>query len=277
MSGFDENDAFEAAVPLSRRAMAARPAAYLDDLNPAQRAAVEALDGPVLMLAGAGTGKTKALTARIVHLLTTGRARPNEILAVTFTNKAAREMKERVGRMLGETVEGMPWMGTFHSISVRILRRHAELAGLKSTFTILDTDDQLRLLKQVIAAADIDEKRWPARMLAGLIDGWKNRALTPARVPSAEAGAYDNRGTELYAAYQERLRTLNAVDFGDLLLHVVTIFQAHPDVLAQYQRWFKFILVDEYQDTNVAQYLWLRLLAQTHHNICCVGDDDQSI
>jgi DNA helicase-2/ATP-dependent DNA helicase PcrA len=277
MSSFDENDAFEAAVPLSRRAMAARPAPYLDDLNPAQRAAVEALDGPVLMLAGAGTGKTKALTARIVHLLTTGRARPNEILAVTFTNKAAREMKERVGRMLGETVEGMPWMGTFHSISVRILRRHAELAGLKSNFTILDTDDQLRLLKQVIAAADTDEKRWPARMLAGLIDGWKNRALTPARVPSAEAGAYDNQGTELYAAYQERLRTLNAVDFGDLLLHVVTIFQAHPDVLAQYQRWFKFILVDEYQDTNVAQYLWLRLLAQTHHNICCVGDDDQSI
>jgi DNA helicase-2/ATP-dependent DNA helicase PcrA len=277
MSSFDENDAFEAAVPLSRRAMAARPAPYLDDLNPAQRAAVEALDGPVLMLAGAGTGKTKALTARIVHLLTKGRARPNEILAVTFTNKAAREMKERVGRMLGETVEGMPWMGTFHSISVRILRRHAELAGLKSNFTILDTDDQLRLLKQVIAAADIDEKRWPARMLAGLIDGWKNRAMTPARVPSAEAGAYNNRGTELYAAYQERLRTLNAVDFGDLLLHVVTILQAHPDVLAQYQRWFKFILVDEYQDTNVAQYLWLRLLAQTHHNICCVDDDDQSI
>jgi len=277
MSSFDEDDAFEAAVPLSRRAMAARPAPYLDELNPAQRAAVEALDGPVLMLAGAGTGKTKALTARIMHLLTTGRARPNEILAVTFTNKAAREMKERVGRMLGEAVEGMPWMGTFHSISVKILRRHAELAGLKSNFTILDTDDQLRLLKQLISAADIDEKRWPARLLAGLIDGWKNRALTPARVPSVEAGAYDNRGTELYAQYQERLRTLNAVDFGDLLLHVVTIFQSHPDVLAQYQRWFRYILVDEYQDTNVAQYLWLRLLAQAHHNICCVGDDDQSI
>jgi DNA helicase-2/ATP-dependent DNA helicase PcrA len=277
MSSFDEDDAFEAAVPLSRRAMAARPAPYLDDLNPAQRAAVEALDGPVLMLAGAGTGKTKALTARIVHLLTTGRARPNEILAVTFTNKAAREMKDRVGRMLGETVEGMPWMGTFHSISVKILRRHAELAGLKSNFTILDTDDQLRLMKQLISAANIDEKRWPARMLAGLIDGWKNRAMTPSRVPSAEAGAYNNRGTELYEQYQERLRTLNAVDFGDLLLHVVTIFQAHPDVLAQYQRWLTYILVDEYQDTNVAQYLWLRLLAQSHHNICCVGDDDQSI
>ncbi|MCA3448456.1 MAG: UvrD-helicase domain-containing protein [Rhodobacter sp.] len=277
MSNFDDTDAFEAAVPLSRRAMAARPAPYLDDLNPAQREAVEALDGPVLMLAGAGTGKTKALTARIAHLLTTGRARPNEILAVTFTNKAAREMKDRVGRMLGETAEGMPWMGTFHAISVKILRRHAELAGLKSNFTILDTDDQLRLLKQVIAAADIDEKRWPARMLAGLIDGWKNRALPPARVPSGEAGAYGNRGTELYAQYQERLRSLNAVDFGDLLLHVITIFQAHPDVLAQYQRWLRYILVDEYQDTNVAQYLWLRLLAQAHRNICCVGDDDQSI
>lgn len=277
MSRFDEDDAFEAAVPLSRRAMAARAAPYLDDLNPAQRAAVEALDGPVLMLAGAGTGKTKALTARIVHLLNTQRARPNEILAVTFTNKAAREMKDRVGRMLGEAAEGMPWMGTFHSISVKILRRHAELVGLKSNFTILDTDDHLRLLKQLVAAANIDDKRWPARMLAGLIDGWKNRAMTPDKVPSSEAGAYNNRGTELYEQYQERLRTLNAVDFGDLLLHVLTIFQSHPDVLAQYQRWFRYILVDEYQDTNVAQYLWLRLLAQAHRNICCVGDDDQSI
>jgi DNA helicase II / ATP-dependent DNA helicase PcrA len=277
MSSFDEADAFEAAVPLSRRAMAARATPYLDDLNPAQRDAVLALDGPVLMLAGAGTGKTKALTARIVHLLTTGRARPNEILAVTFTNKAAREMKERVGRMLCEQVEGMPWMGTFHSISVKILRRHAELVGLKSNFTILDTDDQLRLLKQLVVAANIDEKRWPARLLAGLIDGWKNRALTPSKVPASEAGAFNNRGTELYDQYQERLRTLNATDFGDLLLHVLTIFQGHPDVLAQYQRWLTYILVDEYQDTNVAQYLWLRLLAQAHRNICCVGDDDQSI
>jgi DNA helicase II / ATP-dependent DNA helicase PcrA len=281
MNSLDESDAFEAAVPLSRRAMAGRAAGgdlrYLDDLNPAQREAVETLDGPVLMLAGAGTGKTKALTARIVHLLRQHKARPNEILAVTFTNKAAREMKDRVARMLGEAAEGMPWMGTFHSISVKILRRHAELVGLKSSFTILDTDDQLRLLKQLVAAADIDEKRWPARMLAGLIDGWKNRALTPAKVPSSEAGAFNNRGTELYEAYQERLRTLNATDFGDLLLHVLTIFQTHPDVLSQYQRWFRYILVDEYQDTNVAQYLWLRLLAQAHRNICCVGDDDQSI
>ncbi len=277
MNSHDEHDAFEAALPLSQRAVAARPQPYLDDLNPAQRAAVEALDGPVLMLAGAGTGKTKALTARIVHLLRLSRARPNEILAVTLTTKAAREMKLRVGRMLGEVAEGMPWMGTFHSISVKLLRRHAELVGLKSNFTILDTDDQLRLLKQLIVAANIDEKRWPARMLAGIIDGWKNKALTPDRVPSSEAAAYNNRGTELYEQYQERLRTLNATDFGDLLLHCVVIFQKHPDVLAQYQRWFRYILVDEYQDTNVAQYLWLRLLAQGHRNICCVGDDDQSI
>ncbi|WP_149140511.1 ATP-dependent helicase [Gemmobacter caeruleus] len=280
MTGYDDSQhdegAFAAAVPLSQRAMAARPAPYLDDLNPAQRAAVLALDGPVLMLAGAGTGKTKALTSRIAHLLFTGKARPNEILAVTFTNKAAREMKDRVARMLGQ-VEGMPWMGTFHSISVKILRRHAELVGLKSNFTILDTDDQIRLMKQLIVAANMDEKRWPARQLAGLIDHWKNRAWTPAKVPASEAAGFNNRGTELYEQYQDRLRSLNACDFGDLLMHCVTIFQAHPDVLQQYQRWLRYILVDEYQDTNVAQYLWLRLLAQGHRNICCVGDDDQSI
>ena len=276
MSDFDEMDAFEGAS-LSARAMAARPQPYLEGLNPAQRAAVETLDGPVLMLAGAGTGKTRALTARIVHLLNTGRARPHEVLAVTFTNKAAREMKNRVGQMLGQQVEGMPWLGTFHAICVKLLRRHAELVGLKSNFTILDTDDQLRLLKQLVAAEGIDDKRWPARMLVGIIDGWKNRALTPDKVPSADAGAYNHRGPEIYAQYQRRLVELNATDFGDLLLHMVTIFQAHPDVLAQYQRWFKYILVDEYQDTNVAQYLWLRLLAQGHKNICCVGDDDQSI
>ncbi|EIE51288.1 ATP-dependent helicase [Salipiger aestuarii] len=276
MSTFDDMDAFEGAS-LSARAMAARPMPYLDDLNPAQREAVERLDGPVLMLAGAGTGKTKALTARIVHLLTTGRARPNEILSVTFTNKAAREMKLRVGRMLGQQIEGMPWLGTFHSICVKLLRRHAELVGLKSNFTILDTDDQIRLLKQLIRAADIDDKRWPARQLAGLIDNWKNRAWVPAKVPASEASAYNHRGTEFYDQYQTRLRELNACDFGDLLLHMVTIFQNHPDVLDQYQRWFRYILVDEYQDTNVAQYLWLRLLANTHKNICCVGDDDQSI
>ena len=267
----------DAPLSLSARAMAARPAPYLEGLNPAQRQAVEALDGPVLLLAGAGTGKTKALTTRIVHLLSLGKARPGEILAVTFTNKAAREMKDRVGRLLGEAVEGMPWLGTFHSICVKLLRRHAELVELKSNFTILDTDDQIRLLKQVITAAGIDEKRWPARQLAGLIDHWKNRAWTPEKVPTSEASGFNHRGGELYAAYQTRLRELNAVDFGDLLLHVVTMFQHHEDVLAQYRQRFRYILVDEYQDTNVAQYLWLRLLAGGHKNICCVGDDDQSI
>ncbi len=275
---FDESSAFEAAGSgLAARAMGARPKPYLDGLNDAQREAVETLDGPVLVLAGAGTGKTKALTARIAHLLNTGRARPNEILSVTFTNKAAREMKDRVGQNVGGVVEGMPWMGTFHSICVKLLRRHAELVGLKSNFTILDTDDQIRLLKQLIRAENIDEKRWPARMLAGMIDQWKNRAWTPGKVPLSEAGKFDGRGIEFYTLYQARLKVLNATDFGDLLLHVVSIFQAHPDVLEKYQKWFKYILVDEYQDTNVAQYLWLRLLAGGHKNICCVGDDDQSI
>lgn len=266
-------------LPLSRRAMAAAMphVPYLDDLNPAQRAAVEALDGPVLMLAGAGTGKTKALTARIAHLLTTGRARPNEILAVTFTNKAAREMRNRIGRMVGQAVEGMPWLGTFHAVSVKLLRRHAELVGLRSNFTILDDDDQVRLLKQLIVAAGIDEKRWPARQLSHIIDGWKNRAVSPDNIPAADVAAFDHKGVDLYAAYQQRLRDLNAVDFGDLLLHCIRIFREHDDVLEQYRRWFRYILVDEYQDTNIAQYLWLRLLASGHRNICCVGDDDQSI
>ena len=276
MSSFNESNAFEAAS-LSAQAIAARPAPYLDELNPEQRAAVEALEGPVLMLAGAGTGKTKALTCRIAHLLSTGRARPNEILSVTFTNKSAREMKNRVGGLLGQAVEGMPWLGTFHSICVKLLRRHAELVELKSNFTILDTDDQVRLMKQLIVAHNIDDKRWPARQLAGIIDHWKNRAWLPEKVLKSEASAFNGLGMELYAQYQTRLRELNAVDFGDLLLHMVNIFQKHADVLDQYQRWFRFILVDEYQDTNVAQYLWLRLLAGTHKNICCVGDDDQSI
>jgi DNA helicase-2/ATP-dependent DNA helicase PcrA len=279
MSSFDEAGAFEGAS-LSARAMAARPGsnrAYLEGLNAAQREAVDALEGPVLMLAGAGTGKTRALMARVAHLVTLGRATEREILAVTFTNKAAREMKNRLSKTPFDIREPLKWMGTFHALSVKILRRHAELVGLKSNFTILDTDDQIRLLKQVIAAANIDEKRWPARQLAGLIDNWKNRAWGPEQVPASEASHFNHMGTELYAAYQARLLTLNACDFGDLLLHVVTIFQKHPDVLEQYQRWFRYILVDEYQDTNVAQYLWLRLLAARHKNICCVGDDDQSI
>ena len=262
---------------LAAQAAAARPAPYLDALNPAQREAACTIDGPVLMLAGAGTGKTRALTTRIAHLLHSGTARPNEILAVTFTNKAAREMRARVAALLGQAVEGMPWLGTFHAIGARMLRRHAELVGLRPNFTILDTDDQIRLLKQLVAAERIDEKRWPARQLSHIIDGWKNRALEPSAVPASEADAFGGQGVKLYGQYQERLRALNATDFGDLLLHVIAVLRGHDDVLAQYRRWLRFILVDEYQDTNVAQYLWLRLLAQGHRNICCVGDDDQSI
>jgi DNA helicase-2/ATP-dependent DNA helicase PcrA len=315
---------------IAERARAAAGAPYLADLNPEQRLAVETLDGPVLVLAGAGTGKTRVLTTRVAHILATGRARPSEILAVTFTNKAAREMKARVGAMVGQIVEGMPWLGTFHSIGVKILRRHAELVGLKPDFTILDTDDQIRLLKQLLGAENIDEKRWPARVLAGLLDSWKNRGLTPEQVPSGEAASFaSGRGKKLYTAYQERLKVLNAADFGDLLLECIRLFREQTEVLRQYQARFRYMLVDEYQDTNVAQYLWLRLLGQStarptsprsrgevdarsasgegdwpsaesppdpnplpasgerEHtapaaravlkNICCVGDDDQSI
>ena len=252
-----------AAGGIAARARAAAGPQYLNGLNPEQRDAVETLDGPVLVLAGAGTGKTRVLTTRIAHILSQGRARPQEILSVTFTNKAAREMKLRLGQMLGQAVEGMPWLGTFHSIGGRILRFHAELVQLKSNFTVLDVDDQVRLLKQLLQAENIDDKRWPARMLAGLIDGWKNRGLTPSQVPAGEAAMFGNgKGGKLYASYQERLKILNAADFGDLLLENIRLFREHPDVLRQYQNRFKFILVDEYQDTNVAQYLWLRLLSQ---------------
>jgi DNA helicase II / ATP-dependent DNA helicase PcrA len=264
--------------PISMRAMGLKPMRYLDALNREQREAVESLEGPLLVLAGAGTGKTRVLTTRIAHILNLGRARPSQILAVTFTNKAAREMKARVGELIGGVVEGMPWLGTFHAIGVKILRRHAELVDLKPSFTVLDTDDQIRLLKQLLDAENIDEKRWPARMLAAMIDGWKNRGLVPKRVPEGESFAFANgKGRELYAVYQQRLKELNAVDFGDLLLENLRLFQEHADVLGQYQQRFLFMLVDEYQDTNVAQYLWLRLLAQESRNICCVGDDDQSI
>ncbi len=317
---------------IAARAMAARAgnASYLDKLNPEQREAVLATEGPVLVLAGAGTGKTRVLTTRIAHLLATRKAWPSQILAVTFTNKAAREMKNRVGDLIGGVVEGMQWLGTFHSIGAKVLRRHAELVGLKPSFTILDTDDQVRLMKQIIQAANIDEKRWPARQLAGLIDHWKNRGLAPADVPEIDGRAFaDGRGKALYAAYQERLKVLNAADFGDLVLEPLRILRGHPDVLADYHNRFRYMLVDEYQDTNVAQYLWLRLLAQHREaegalpphpdrpadaarsdprssrgqalsptgrggvaheeaseerkarrnqaNICCVGDDDQSI
>jgi DNA helicase-2/ATP-dependent DNA helicase PcrA len=337
MSGFPDDIPFfdeegpQDATPragggLAARAMAARAGAqaapdYLAGLNAEQRLAVETTEGPVLVLAGAGTGKTRVLTTRIAHILRLGLAWPSQILAVTFTNKAAREMKHRIGVLVGEAVEGMPWLGTFHSIGVKLLRRHAELAGLRSDFTILDTDDQIRLIRQLIQAEGLDDKRWPPRQFAQMIDGWKNKGLGPDEIAEGDARAFANgKGRELYRAYQERLTTLNACDFGDLLLHPIRIFRKHPDVLKEYHRRFKYILVDEYQDTNTAQYMWLRLLAQRPEssrsanlpaegrggdrrpsdfsdapaegqppeaavrpmsenkvNICCVGDDDQSI
>jgi DNA helicase-2/ATP-dependent DNA helicase PcrA len=256
----------------------ARPADYLDGLNPEQRAAVETTEGPVLVLAGAGTGKTRVLTTRLAHILATGRARPWELLAVTFTNKAAREMRERITHIIGPQAEGLRWLGTFHSVAAQILRRHAELVGLKSNYTILDQDDGERLLKQVLEAENIDAKRWTPKALAGMIDHWKNRGWRPDQVPPAESAHFANgKGQALYRMYQERLRVLNACDFGDLLLHNLTIFTSNPDVLADFHDRFRYLLVDEYQDTNVAQYLWLRLLAQKRQNVCCVGDDDQSI
>jgi DNA helicase-2/ATP-dependent DNA helicase PcrA len=251
---------------------------YMDGLNPEQRRAVEATEGPVLVLAGAGTGKTRVLTTRLAHILATGRARPWELLTVTFTNKAAREMRERITHMIGPEAEGLRWLGTFHSVAAQILRRHAELVGLKSNYTIIDQDDSERLVKQLLEAEGIDAKRWTPKTFGALLDQWKNRGWTPANLPAAEGGHFANgRGGDLYRIYQERLRILNACDFGDLLLHNLTIFQQNPDVLAEFHRRFKYVLVDEYQDTNVAQYLWLRLLAQGHRNVCCVGDDDQSI
>ena len=262
----------------SVQAPEAREPPYLTGLNKEQREAVLTIDGPVLVLAGAGTGKTRVLTTRLAHILATRRAWPGQILAVTFTNKAAREMKERIGLLIGGVVEGMQWLGTFHSIGARMLRRHAELAGLKSNFTILDADDQLRLMKQLVEAENIDEKRWPARTLAALIDGWKNRGLGPQEVPDGEAHGYAfGKGRTLYKQYQERLKSLNAADFGDLLLDTLTILRNNPDILADYRERFRYILVDEYQDTNVVQYLWLKLLSTSSGNVCVVGDDDQSI
>src|SRR6201994_2123794 len=262
--------AFEAPVP--------RDPPYLAGLNKEQREAVETVDGPVLVLAGAEPGKTRVLTTRLAHILATRRAWPGQILSVTFTNKAAREMKERIGALIGGVVEGMQWLGTFHSIAAKMLRRHAELAGLKSNFTILDTDDQLRLMKQLIEAEGIDEKRWPVRTLAALIDGWKNRGLRPDDLSDGEGQGYAfGKGKSLYRQYQDRLQALNAADFGDLLLETLHILKAHPDILADYRDRFRYMLVDEYQDTNVVQYLWLKLLASASGNVCVVGDDDQSI
>ena len=250
---------------------------YLDKLNKTQLKAVETIDGPLLVLAGAGTGKTRVLTTRMGHIILQGKSRPWEILAVTFTNKAAREMQERVADLIKRPIESM-WVGTFHAIGARILRRHAEAAGLRSNFTILDTDDQIRLIKQLIDIHQIDEKRWPPRVISGTIQRWKDRGLMPDKVTPTEGGdADEGRVLSLYKEYQQRLLAINAADFGDLLLLCLKLFQDHTDILAKYQNQFRYVLVDEYQDTNVAQYLWLRLLAQKHRNICCVGDDDQSI
>ncbi len=251
----------------------------LAGLNDAQRAAVEAVNGPVLVLAGAGTGKTRVLTTRLATILLNGLASPFQIMAVTFTNKAARELQERVSALVGRPTEGW-FLGTFHSLCTRILRKHAERVGLKPSFTILDTDDQLRLIKQILEAENVDTKRTPARAVLAVIERWKDRGYTPDKVPAHEvtqSGLY----LKVYHIYQERLRTLNACDFGDLLLYNLVLLQNHPDLLQEYQHRFRYILVDEYQDTNVAQYLWLRLLMLTPdgkaRNICCVGDEDQSI
>src|SRR5215471_3937763 len=275
---FDESPAPQKPGGLSSRALAGAEAPYLKGLNPEQRAAVETTDGPLLVLAGAGTGKTRVLTTRLAHILATRRAWPSQILAVTFTNKAAREMKERIATLIGGTVEGMQWLGTFHAIGARILRRHAELAGLKSNFTILDQDDQLRLIKQVIEAENIDEKRWPARTLAIMVDNWKNRGLLPGDVSDSDAQGFAfGKGRELYRLYQARLKSLNAADFGDLLLEPIAILKHNHEILDEYQKRFRYMLVDEYQNTNVAQYLWLRLISGANKNLCVVGDDDQSI
>ena len=250
---------------------------WLKGLNTEQANAVTTLNGPLLVLSGAGTGKTRVLTARLAQLVASRTAAPWNILAVTFTNKAAREMKERVTQLVGPMVEQV-MLGTFHALAARMLRQHAELVGLKSDYTILDTDDQNRLLKQLMEAEQIDLKRWPPRVLAAQISAWKDKGLRPEKLSVSDAGDICNgKGIELYKQYQSRLIMLNAADFGDLLLHMLHVFQTYPDVLAHYQSRLTHIMVDEYQDTNVAQYLWLRLLASEHKNLCCVGDDDQSI
>ena len=272
---FDLTDADT--VPTTPRSAPSPPVAHLEHLNETQREAVESVDGPLLVLAGAGTGKTRVLTTRLAHILMQGKAHPGQMLAVTFTNKAASEMRERVAALVGRPVEGW-WVGTFHHLGARLLRYHAEAVGLTPNFTILDQDDQVRLVKQFMDIHEIDDKRFPARSVAGYIQRWKDRGLMPGRVTMNEgADLDDGRILNLYRDYQARLRQVNAADFGDLLLLCIEMFQAQLEILDRYQRQFRFILVDEYQDTNVAQYLWLRLLAQGHKNICCVGDDDQSI
>ena len=248
----------------------------LTHLNPPQKKAVETTEGALLVLAGAGTGKTRVLTTRLAYILNKGLAQPHEVLAVTFTNKAAKEMAERVESLIDRPTAGM-WLGTFHALCARFLRQYAEHVGLQRDFIIITPDDQTKLVKQLMAEKGVDETRWPAKQALNVFSRWKDNAWTPADVPHTDASAIGGKGVEIYQAYQERLRALNACDFGDLLLHVVTLLKTQPALLERYQQRFKYILVDEYQDTNVVQYLWLRLLALGHKNICVVGDDDQSI
>lgn len=249
---------------------------YWQGLNPEQKQAVATLDGPLLVLAGAGTGKTGVLTARLAHLLDSGRCAPWQALAVTFTNKAAGEMRRRLEVFIGSEVKDVP-LGTFHAICARILRRHAQHLGLKSDFSILDADDQLRLVKELMAEDNLDIRQHPPRMLITFIERWKNRALLPDQLSQEDKDGSSKQAARLYARYQDRLCALNACDFSGLLLQCLLLLQHNPEILAQYHRRWRFISVDEYQDSNTVQYLWLRLLAQAEENLCCVGDDDQSI
>ena len=250
---------------------------YLDNLNNAQKEAVLHVDGPLLIVAGAGSGKTKVLTSRIAHIIKKKKAFPNQILSVTFTNKAAKEMQTRVSKILGSTATGLSWLGTFHSICVKILRKHAKAANLNSNFTIIDTDDQIRLIKNICKSENIDIKQLAPRFILAIIDRWKNKGYYPSEVVANNKDLYEKTILPLYKIYQQKLIDLNSCDFGDLILHTVKILENYPDIRNIYSNNFKYILVDEYQDTNFIQSKWLNLLSEKHNNLCCVGDDDQSI
>ena len=250
---------------------------YLNGLNEAQKEAVMHLDGPLLIVAGAGSGKTKVLTSRIANIIKEKKAFPNQILAVTFTNKAAKEMQNRVSKILGSAAVGLSWLGTFHSICAKLLRKHASAAQLNSNFTIIDTDDQIRLIKNICKAENIDIKQLSPRFILAIIDRWKNKGFYPGEVIINKKDIYEKTVLPLYKIYQQKLTDLNSCDFGDLILHTVKILEFNPDIREIYSKNFKYILVDEYQDTNFIQSKWLNLLSEKNKNICCVGDDDQSI
>ncbi|WP_440633842.1 ATP-dependent helicase [Candidatus Pelagibacter sp. HIMB1485] len=250
---------------------------YLNGLNEAQKDAVMHLDGPLLIVAGAGSGKTKVLTSRIANIIKEKKAFPNQILAVTFTNKAAKEMQNRVSKILGSAAVGLSWLGTFHSICAKLLRKHASAAQLNSNFTIIDTDDQIRLIKNICKAENIDIKQLSPRFILAIIDRWKNKGFYPGEVIINKKDIYEKTVLPLYKIYQQKLTDLNSCDFGDLILHTVKILEFNPDIREIYSKNFKYILVDEYQDTNFIQSKWLNLLSEKNKNICCVGDDDQSI